>query len=581
MSWSQCCNWISNSRTMMIAALTSRDPCLATAGAGVEWDFGHRCRHRAGERTDQRARGATFVYSRPVAGVVYLVGAGPGDPALLTRRGADLLRRAQAVVYDGLVNAVLLDLAPPDCERIYAGKKHAAEGTPPLSQEAINQTLVRLGCEGKRVVRLKGGDPFVFGRGAEECHALLAAGVRFEVVPGVTSATAVAAYAGIPLTARSTASTVVFATGHEAAGKPSSHVDWQALAHAGTVVLFMALKTIRECAASLIAAGKPAATPAAAVYWGTTASQRTIATRLDALADAVAGAGLRPPVLIVVGEVVELRAELAWYERRPLFGTRVLITRGLEQAREFAGAMAELGAEPVIAPVTRLQGPDAAQAAALAAALDRLGEYRWVLFTSANGVAQFFDALAARERDARALAALRIACVGAATAAAAAQRGVRADLVPARGDGAGVGAAMITADSNMRGARVLFPRAADGRDDAVEALTAAGAAVDVVPVYRTAATERDDPRMGHPLELLHQDAIDVVAFFAPSQVEALYVLLGERAAAILGGCRVIAAIGRSTAAACEARGLAVHVVASAPNTASMASAIAAYFQRDS
>ncbi|HUH02626.1 MAG TPA: uroporphyrinogen-III C-methyltransferase, partial [Kofleriaceae bacterium] len=366
-------------------------------------------------------------------GVVYLVGAGPGDPALITRRGAELLGRAEVVIYDGLVNTALLDLAPPEARRIYAGKKRAPDHQP-MTQDHICRAIVAEGLAGHVVVRLKGGDPFVFGRGAEEIAALDQAGLAYEVVPGVTAATAVAAYAGIPLTARGVSSTVAFATGHEQAGKPSSDVDWIALARAGTVVLFMALKTARECAARLIGAGKDPNTPAAAIHWGTTAAQHTVVAPLSGLADAIEAAAMRPPALLVIGEVVGLRhPEGSWFETRPMFGVRVLITRDVERAGDFAHVLADHGAEPIVCPCTRIAR--AVDEAALARVLASVGDYDWIVFTSANAVERFFAELLASGADVRRLASARIACVGPVTAAALGDR-LRADLIPARGDSA-------------------------------------------------------------------------------------------------------------------------------------------------
>ncbi|HUS67945.1 MAG TPA: uroporphyrinogen-III C-methyltransferase, partial [Kofleriaceae bacterium] len=353
------------------------------------------------------------------SGVVYLVGAGPGDPGLITRRGADLLARADVVVYDGLASPVLLRLAPPGCERVYAGKKRA-DGGEPMAQDAIERVLIDRARAGKRVVRLKGGDPFVFGRGAEEAGALSAAGVRFEVVPGVSAATAVAAYAGIPLTARGVASTVAFATGH-GADDASPAVDWPAVARADTIVLFMALATAGDCCARLVAAGRDAATPAAAIHWGTTASQRVVVSTLGALPDAIAAAGLRPPSLLVIGPVVALRASLGWFEGRPLAGARVLVTRAADQAERFAHAIAELGGDPLIAPLLRVVPTGDLERAEPPSA------YAWVVFTSANAVDATFAELDRRGLDARALAGVRLACVGGATDAALARRGLRAD----------------------------------------------------------------------------------------------------------------------------------------------------------
>ena len=495
-------------------------------------------------------------------GVVYLVGAGPGDPGLITQRGADLLARADVVVYDGLASPVLLRLAPEGCERIYAGKKRSPAGDP-LTQADIERVLVERALDGKRVVRLKGGDPFVFGRGAEECEALAAAGVAFEVVPGVSAASAVPAYAGIPLTARGVASTVAFATGHEA--EPEA-VDWPAIARADTVVLFMALTTVADCCARLVAAGRDRATPAAAIHWGTTAAQRTVVSTLGDLPAAVAG--LRPPALIVVGEVVRLRERLSWHEGRPLGGRRVLVTRAAGQAEKVVRAVAELGGEPMVAALTRLVPP--ADPAPLAAALDRLAGYRWVVFTSANAVDHFFAALAARGLDARGLAAARLACVGRATAAALARRGLTADLVPPHGDAAGVARAVLAADASP--GAVLVPRAERGREEAAALLAAAGAEVDLVPVYRLEPVPPTDPALAHALARLAAGEVSAVAFFAPSQVRALVELAGADA---LARVPVLAAIGETTAGALRDSGLAPAVVASAPDGEALVAAIAA------
>jgi uroporphyrinogen III methyltransferase / synthase len=512
-----------------------------------------------------------------VSGFVYLVGAGPGDPALLTRRGADLLGRADVVLYDGLVNAVLLDLAPAHCERLYVGKKHSVLG-PPRSQQEINELLVQRAQQGQTVVRLKGGDPFVFGRAAEEGQYLAAAGIRFEIVPGVSAATAVPAYAGIPLTARGLASTVAFATGHEAAGKPTESVDWQALAREETVVLFMALLTLEECAERLIKGGRTPETPAAAIHWGTTAAQRTVVGTLASLPGAVKAAGLKPPVLVIIGEVVKLRDTLSWYERRPLFGARVLILRRIEQSRSFAAALAELGAQPLFAPVTQLREPT--DLGPLARAIDRLDTYEWVILTSANAVHRFFAELQARELDARALGLARIACVGPVTAAALAEHGVRADLVPHHGDSQAMADALIeAAGGSIREARVLFPRAERGRDDAGETLARAGAEVDLAPLYRTVTVSSDDPTVRYGLRALQQGNVEIATFFAPSQVTALVELLGAEAPQQIRACRLVAAIGNTTRRALQDHGISVDVVPSSPRAEVLASELAAAYKR--
>jgi uroporphyrinogen III methyltransferase/synthase len=504
-------------------------------------------------------------------GTVYLVGAGPGDPELITVRGAECLARADVVIYDGLANPVLLDHAPPASIRIYAGKKHSDRGGP-LTQERITALLIEHARAGRTVVRLKGGDPFVFGRGGEEAQALAAAGIPFEIVPGVTAATAVPAYAGIPITHRDHASTVfALATGHEGEGaeRPPEQaaardgkIDWTAVARADTIVLFMAVKTLPEITRSLLGAGRAASTPAAIIRWGTTALQRTVVGTLGDLAERAAAADLRPPALIVVGDVVRLRDALSWYERRPLFGARVLVPRQREQARGFARALVALGAEPFVVEVTRLED---AGGAALDAALARLSDWRWIAFTSANAVERTFEALLRAGRDARALAGLRVAAVGPATSAALVRRGVRPDLVPERQDGAGVAQAILADDPD---ATVLLPRAAEGREELVAAL---GARVTPVAAYRTVPLPAAELE---PLTTrLRAGELDVLCFFSPSQAEAILAALGAGGEAVLARARVVAAIGGTTAAALQARGVRVDLTAPAPSAESLAEAL--------
>jgi uroporphyrinogen III methyltransferase/synthase len=500
-------------------------------------------------------------------GKVFLVGAGPGDPELITLRGAAVLARADVVVYDGLANALLLDHAPPEAERIYAGKKHSVRGTP-LTQEEIEDLLVERAAQGKLVVRLKGGDPFVFGRGGEEAERLVAAGIPFEVVPGVSSFSAVPAYAGIPLTHRDVASTVVaLATGHEEAGR--ARVDWATAARADTLILFMAVKPLADIAARLVAAGRDPATPAAVIRWGTTAAQRTVVAPLSGIAAAVDAAGLKPPALVIIGEVVRYRERLAWFERRPLFGASVLVPRQREQARGFARLLAGLGAEPVIAEVTRIEPVDAA---ALAAALLAAPRPRWIAFTSANAVTVTLDALEAAGRDARALAGVRLAAVGAATAAALRARGLVADLTPRERTGAGLGAALRAADPELAGARVILPRAEEGRDELAEALAAAGADVVTLAAYRTSAAPAAD--LAWLGERLAAGDIQVLTFFAPSQVAAALALAPPAA---LNRARLIAAVGPTTADALRERGVRVDVVAAAPSAEALAADIAHHY----
>jgi uroporphyrinogen III methyltransferase/synthase len=507
-------------------------------------------------------------------GTVYLVGAGPGDPDLITLRGVELLARADVIVYDGLANPVLLDHAPPGAEHVYAGKKHSERGGP-LTQDEIEAVLVDRARRGLTVVRLKGGDPFVFGRGGEEAETLAAAGIPFEVVPGVTAATAVPAYAGIPLTHRAYAATAIALTiGHEGDVRQPHHVDWAAVAHADTIVLFMAVKHLAECTSELIAHGKPATTPAAAIRWGTTAMQETLVATLGTLAERAAATGLKPPALIVVGEVVRLRETISWYEKRPLFGQRVLVPRQKEQAKGFARAIVALGGEPYVCEVTELHE---AEHAPLSHALAELhaGVYSWVAFTSANAVERTIDALLRAGLDVRAFARARLAAVGPATARALEQRGLRADLVPERGDGAAVAEAMLAADPALaaRGMAVLLPRAAEGREELAQALTAAGARVDAVAAYRTVAVPNE--RLAPLAARLQAGDLHVLTFFSPSQVTAVLGALGAPAdaARTLAAARLVAAIGQTTADALRSAGVRVDLVASAPSAETLAAEI--------
>ena len=399
---------------------------------------------------------------------VYLVGAGPGDPGLLTVRGAELLAAADCVVYDRLAAASLLELAPADAELISVGK---APGRVEMDQEQINATLVDRGADGRTVVRLKGGDPFVFGRGGEEAEALTAAGIAFEVVPGITSAIAAAAYGGIPVTHRGLSTHFTVVTGHEDPAKGRIDVDWGALARAGgTLVILMGVGHIAEIAQRLIEGGRTPETPVAAIRSGTRPEQTTIRATLGTIAEA----GLRAPSAIVVGAVAAL--DLAWFESRPLFGRRIVVTRAREQASGLRARLEELGAAVIELPSINIEP--------LEVAVPPLGQYDWVVFTSANGVDAFFDrGLSPKGLDARALAGLQIAVIGPGTAAALASRGLRADLVPERFVAESLLAAFPAPERT--GSRVLLARALAARDVLPDGLTERGFAVDVLPVYRT------------------------------------------------------------------------------------------------
>ncbi|MBS5050309.1 MAG: uroporphyrinogen-III C-methyltransferase, partial [Desulfovibrionaceae bacterium] len=357
---------------------------------------------------------------------VYLIGAGPGDPGLITCKGLRALSEADVVVYDYLAGDALMAHARPDAERVYVGK---VAGNHAMSQSDINRLLVDKAKEGKVVARLKGGDPYIFGRGGEEAETLADAGVPFEEIPGVTSTIAGPAYAGIPLTHRAAASSVTLITGHEDPAKPGSVHDWQALARsASTLVFVMGMKNLPDIARNLIDAGLKPDTPAALVHWGTTDHQRSLTSTLADLPDAARREGFANPSIIVVGEVVRLRDKLNWFEKRPLFGRTVVVTRAREQASDSAARFAALGARVIQFPTIAVK--PLADHAELDAALDRLPTYDWLVFTSVNGVRFFRERLDTRNLDARALAGIKVAAIGPATAEAVRALGVRPDFVP-------------------------------------------------------------------------------------------------------------------------------------------------------
>jgi uroporphyrinogen III methyltransferase/synthase len=494
-------------------------------------------------------------------GLVSLVGAGPGDPGLITVAGLDRIRDADVIVYDRLVSKSLLDHARPDAELIYAGKVPghvAGEGEESTSQDAINDLLVERARAGKRVVRLKGGDPFVFGRGGEEAQVLRDAGLAFEVVPGVTSAVAVPAYAGIPVTHRGVAASFAVITGHEDPGKPESALDWPALARgADTLVFLMGMKNLAEITAGLIGGGRAATTPAAVVQSGTTPQQRTVSGTLETISELVAEAGITPPAITIVGEVAGLRDTLSWFETRPLFGKRVLITRTRRQAGRLAQLLAAEGAIPIELPVIEIE--PMADSAALGEAIDRLceGVYAWCGFTSANGAELFFERLDDAGFDARAFGRTRVFAIGPATAEALHAHGVKADVVPEEYVAEGVVEAMTP--HIVAGDRVLLPRAESARASLVAGLERLEASVEEIPVYVATLPADPDPET---LAALREGRIDIVTFTSSSTVRNLLSMLGSDASVLRGKSRpLIACIGPVTAETARENGLTVDVMA--------------------
>ena len=421
-----------------------------------------------------------------MSGIVYLVGAGPGDPGLMTRRSLELIASADAILYDRLIPPGALDGARPDAELRYVGKEPGAAA---LSQDETSALLVELARAGKRVVRLKGGDPFVFGRGGEEAEALAAAGVAFEVVPGVTAGIAAPAYAGIPVTHRDGASAVAFVTGHEDPEKPGSALDWDALARfPGTLVFYMGIRQLPVIAERLTAGGRDPSEAAAVVERGTHPGQRAILDTLGGIAARAEADEIRPPAITVVGPVAELRETIAWLERRPLHGEVVAVTRARAQASGLAGRLRELGAEVVETPAIRIE-PRPVDGE-LREAIDRIGEYALVCFTSPNGVRLLFDALHGAGGDARAIAGATVAAIGPGTAAALVEHGIRADVVPERSVAEALVEALAPVD--VEGRRVLVARAAEARSVLPDALRERGAQVDDVALYDTVAEPLGD-----------------------------------------------------------------------------------------
>jgi uroporphyrinogen III methyltransferase/synthase len=489
---------------------------------------------------------------RPGRGLVSLVGAGPGDPSLITIGGAARLTEADVIVYDRLANPALLVHARSDAERIYAGKqpdRHA------LTQDEINAVLVEQGLAGKRVVRLKGGDPFVFGRGGEEAEALAAAGVPFEVIPGVTSAIAVPAYAGIPLTHRALASSFAVVTAHEDPAKDDTSIDWAHLARGvDTIVVLMGVERLPHVVQRLIEHGRAASTPVAVVEWGTLPRQRVASGTLETIAASVAASGIGAPAVTVVGEVARLRDGLRWFDARPLSGKRVLVTRTRAQASELSRALAAQGAEAIELPTIELAR--SFDARAVAGAIDglRTSGYGWVIFSSANAVHEFMRHVREAGVDARAFGRAQIAAIGSGTVHALADHGLTADVMPQRYVAEGLLAAF--SERVMRGQRVLLPRAEGARPLIVEGLESMGARVDELTLYRAAVPADPD---AEGLRRLRGGEIDIVTFASSSAVRNLIEMLGGDATPLRA--TTIAAIGPITAQAVRDAGLVVGVTA--------------------
>lgn len=499
-------------------------------------------------------------------GIVYLVGAGPGDPGLLTVRGLQCLHRAQVVVYDYLANPRLLDEAPVEAERIYVGK---TAGHHHLPQEQINALLIEKARQGKVVVRLKGGDPCLFGRGGEEAYELAEAGMSFEIVPGVTAGFGAAIYAGIPLTHRDYTTSLGLITGHEDPTKKVSSLDWSKLATGvGTLLFYMGMGNLGTITEKLMEHGRAPETPVAVVRWGTTPRQQTLVGTLADITDRVQQARLGPPAIIVVGEIVALRERLRWFDKRPLFGRRILVTRAAGQAGSLSDGLQAAGSEVMCCPTLEIVPPPDWRE--LDAALGQLSRIDVLVLTSVNAVNYFFERLFALGLDGRALHGIHIATVGPKTAAALQQRGLRADMLPDKQCAEGVLAALL--EHGVVGKRILYPRSQLARDLLVTELTAAGAEVSAPVAYQTRAAEGAAGQLRKILE----EGVDAATFASSSAVEYCLKLLGDDAPHLLAKVAV-ASLGPLTSATLRRHGLEVAVEAAAPTVESLIEALQLYF----
>ncbi len=500
-------------------------------------------------------------------GIVYLVGAGPGDYKLISVKAKEYIEAADTIVYDRLADSRLLAWARDDAEMIYVGK---ASSQHTMKQEDINQLLVDKCAAGKVVVRLKGGDPFVFGRGGEEALELVAHDLPFEIVPGITSAISVPAYAGIPVTHRAVATSFAVVTGHEDPTKGESNMRWDKLSTGvDTLVFLMGVENLRHITAKLIENGRPSATPAAVIRWGTKPEQEVLVTTVGDAAEDVEKAGLKAPAIFIVGDVVNLRQKLAWFDTKPLFGQTILVTRAREQASVLTGMLEERGARCIEAPAIKIVEPESFSA--LDTAIGQLNSYDWIIFTSTNGVDYFFQRLHHAGLDSRSLANAKVAAIGAQTAGHLDKYGIRPDIIPLEFRAEGIVEAMT--GRILPGMKVLIPRALVARDILPIKLADLGAEVTVAPAYRTIAGETDGKRIAGKLAL---GEISLVTFTSSSTVTNLLDLLGEGGPELISKAKV-ACIGPITAATCIEHGITPDVIAEEYTISGMVDAIDTLF----
>jgi len=509
---------------------------------------------------------------KKIPGTVYLVGAGPGDPGLITVKGLEKIRSADVLVYDYLAGSAIIAEARPEAELLYVGKK-GKDHT--LEQVDINELLVRKSREGKTVVRLKGGDPYVFGRGGEEAEELFAAGIPFEVVPGVTSAVAAPAYAGIPVTHRDHASMVTFITGHENPEKEESAIDWDVLSrNPGTLVFLMGVKNLPNISESLISHGKPPTTPAALVRWGTLPEQVSLISTLSEIPLEAERRGIQAPAVLVVGTSVTLHDTLGWFEKKPLFGKRILITRGSEQSRKMVQAISTCGGEAVIFPTIKFVPPTDYEP--LDSAIRNISAYDWIVFTSVNGVEKFFQRFFEISDDIRSLAGPRIGAIGPVTAESIRKHRLRVDLLAKEFIAEGV--LDMLPEEEVRGKRFLIPRAEKAREALPDGLRNMGGLVDVVTVYRTVLPEDSD--VARIKSMLAEKKVHAATFTSSSTVSHFIEMMGNEDLSTLLNGTLIASIGPITSATLTEKGLPVHVEAREYTIPGLVSALVEFYQND-
>jgi uroporphyrinogen III methyltransferase/synthase len=505
-----------------------------------------------------------------MTGKVFLIGAGPGDPGLITRKAVECIENCDVIVYDYLASPALLSIASRQAQQIYVGKKG---GDHTMKQDQINQLIVDKALEGQTVCRLKGGDPYIFGRGGEEAEILKAHDIPFEVVPGITAGIAAPAYAGIPLTHRKMTSTLAFVTGHEDPTKSESSIHWPSLAKGiGTLVFYMGVKQLPGIVSQLLKHGKPKDTPVALVRWGTTTQQQTVTGCLENIVEIVQKAGLRAPAIIVVGEVVSLRAQLDWFEQKPLFGKTIVVTRARRQASDLVRQLNELGAECIECPTIEIVPPDENQP--MKQAIENLSTYDWLVFTSVNGVLHFFNQLFEMGKDVRALGHLKLCTIGPVTAQQLMDYGLKTDILPKTYRAESVVQAFEK--TNMRDKRVLLPRAKEARTVLPHALREMGAIVDEITAYKTIAVKGHDKEI---VSRIHHADIHMVTFTSSSTVNNFCNIFPDSINNDLFKKQVcIASIGPITSETAQKNGLKVSVEAEEYTIRGLVKAIINYWK---